>query len=82
MKQDEKIQKLTEQRCNVILIGDKEKDLGMAKNIKYDNIIKVGYLNEKKDEWLEEYCKKFDIVIMNDQGLETVIDILKQIIIE
>ncbi len=81
MKQDERMQKLAEQKCNIILIGDREKDLGMAKNIKYKNIIKVGYLNEKEEELFEEYSNKFDIVITNDQGLETISNILKRIAI-
>jgi 5'-nucleotidase len=54
----------------------------MVEHIKYDNIIKVGYLNEKEEELMEKYCEIFDIVITNDGGLEAVNDILKQIIIK
>lgn len=80
--EDEKIQNSIKGRDNVILLGDTEGDIGMVEHIKYDDIIKVGYLNEKEEELMEKYCEIFDIVITNDGGLEAVNKILKQIIIK
>ena len=77
---DEKIHNSIKDRNNVILLGDTEGDIGMVEHIKYDSIIKVGYLNEKETELMEKYCEIFDIVIINDGGLEVVNKILKQII--
>jgi len=62
------------------LIGDSEGDLGMVGHIKYDNIIKIGYLNEKEDELKDKYAEIFDVVILQDQGLEPIINILTQIV--
>lgn len=77
---DQKIQNRIKDKNNVILIGDSEGDLGMVEHIKYDNIIKIGYLNDKEDELKDKYAELFDVVILQDKGLETIINILKRII--
>ncbi len=77
---DEKIKSKIKNRNNVILIGDTEGDLGMVEHIKYDNIIKIGYLNEKEEELRDKYLEIFDVVITNDGSLEEVNKILNKII--
>lgn len=77
---DQNIQNRIKDKNNVILMGDSEGDLGMVGHIKYDNIIKIGYLNEKEDELKDKYAEIFDVVISHDQGLEPIINILKQIV--
>jgi 5'-nucleotidase len=52
----------------------------MVEHIKYDNIIKIGYLNEKLEELKDKYTDIFDVVILHDKGLDAIINILKQII--
>jgi len=77
---DQNIQNRIKDKNNVILMGDSEGDLGMVGHIKYDNIIKIGYLNEKEDELKDKYAEIFDVVILQDQGLEPIINILTQIV--
>ncbi|MDD3808597.1 MAG: hypothetical protein PHG49_03810 [Candidatus Pacebacteria bacterium] len=77
---DEKIKNKIRNRNNVILLGDTEGDLGMVENIQYDNIIKIGYLNEKEDILKDKYLDIFDVVITNDGGLDEVNKILNNII--
>ena len=77
---DGKIKNKIRNRNNVILLGDTEGDLGMVENIQYDNIIKIGYLNEKEDILKDKYLDIFDVVITNDGGLDEVNKILNNII--
>jgi 5'-nucleotidase len=77
--EDEKISKQIEGRKNVILIGDKESDLNMVSNIKFENIIKIGFLNEKEEELMDSFKKVFDIVVVNDGSLGVINEVLKAI---
>ncbi|MBU1349747.1 hypothetical protein KJ978_03455, partial [Patescibacteria group bacterium] len=45
----------------------------------YDNLIKIGFLNENVKENLEEYKKNYDVVILNDGSMEYVNDLLNEI---
>ncbi len=53
-------------RKNVILLGDSLGDLGMIEGFDYDNLIKIGFLNENVEGSLEEFKKSYDVVILND----------------
>jgi 5'-nucleotidase len=77
--EDKKITEQIKDKTNVILIGDKESDMGMVSNIKYDNIIKIGFLNEKENELLENFKNVFDIVIINDGSLKIVNEVFRTI---
>jgi len=44
-----------ESRKNVILLGDDLQDLGMVKNLDYENLIKIGFLNYNIEDNLERY---------------------------
>ena len=65
-------------RGNIIVMGDVIEDLKMIAEISYDNIIKVGYLNNPTQDshLIEEYEKVFDIVILNDGNLWPIVSII------
>ena len=67
-------------RKNVLLLGDSLGDIGMIKGFDYNNLIKIGFLNEKVNEHLEIYKKNFDVVILNDSSMDYVNGLLKEII--
>jgi 5'-nucleotidase len=66
-------------RKNVLLIGDSLGDLGMTKGFEYKTLLKIGFLNEKIEESLNEYKRNFDVVITNDSDMKYVNDFIKQI---
>lgn len=57
-------------RKNVLLLGDSLGDLKMIKGVDYNNLISVGFLNEKIKENLDLYKKFFDVVISGDGSFE------------
>lgn len=70
---------LIEQRKNVILLGDSLGDLGMITNSDYDNLIKVGFLNENVEENLNLYGENFDILLINDSDMNYVNKLMNEI---
>jgi len=66
-------------RRNVLLFGDDLGDVGMIKGFNYDNLIKIGFLNEDTKENLEEYKSNFDVVLINDSDMSYVNKLLKEI---
>lgn len=68
------------ERKNVILLGDSLGDLNMSEGLEHDIILKIGFLNDKEDELLEEYKKHFDLIITDDGSLEEVNKLLQEII--
>ncbi len=66
-------------RKNVLLLGDSLGDLKMTGQIGFDEIIKIGFLNENVEQNLEEYKKHFDVIILNDGSLEFVNNLLKEL---
>jgi 5'-nucleotidase len=67
-------------RKNVILLGDNLEDAGMIKGFDFENLIKIGFLNEKVKENLKEYKKVYDVLITNDSSMEFVNELLKEIL--
>lgn len=67
------------ERKNVLLLGDSLDDLGMVKGFDCENLIKIGFFNEKSEENLEYYKANFDAVILNDSSLEYVNNLLAEI---
>ena len=65
---------------NVILLGDDLQDLGMVKNLDYDNLIKIGFLNENVDENLEKYKEGYDVVITGDGDFSFVNELIGEIL--
>jgi len=71
----------TSSRKNVILLGDSLGDLQMADGMKnVDTCLKIGFLNAKVDEWLEEYKAKWDIVLVEDMTLDVAQTIVSSIL--
>jgi 5'-nucleotidase len=67
-------------RRNVILLGDSIGDLGMADGFPYQNLIKVGFLNENIKENLKAYKKAFDVVILNDGDMGFVVNLIREVV--
>jgi len=66
-------------RKNVILLGDEIGDIGMAEGLDYDNIIKIGFLNENVEERLALYKENFDVVLLGDGDFSFINDLVKDI---
>jgi 5'-nucleotidase len=69
-------------RKNVLLLGDSLGDIGMIEGFEYDNLIKIGFLNEAVEQNLPEFKKNFDVVLLNDSSMDYVNELLKDIIRE
>lgn len=59
-------------RKNVILLGDSLGDLEMVNGFEYDNLMSIGFQNDKRDKAGEEYENRFDVVLKGDGGFEYV----------
>ncbi|XP_054861159.1 cytosolic 5'-nucleotidase 3-like isoform X1 [Amphiprion ocellaris] len=58
-------------RPNVLLMGDSLGDLTMADGVQdMENILKIGYLNDKVEERKQSYLDSYDIVLVEDETLE------------
>lgn len=75
---DTEYHEMVKERNNVILMGDNIGDAGMAEGMDHcDVIIKVGYLGRNVEGNLQNYLKKFDIVLVNENTVNSVNAILK-----
>jgi len=70
--QDFPVFEVIKNRKNVLLLGDSLGDIGMIKGFDYDNLIKIGFLNEKIEESLPYYKKIYDVLILNDSSMDFV----------
>ena len=66
-------------RNNIILLGDSLDDVKIIKGFKYENLLKIGFLNSNIETNLEEYKKHFDIVIINNSSMDFVYNLLKEL---
>ncbi len=66
-------------RKNIILLGDDVSDAEMAEGFDYNDIIRIGFLNENIKERLNTFKDKFDVVILNDGNMDFVNDLIKEI---
>ncbi|KAG7504229.1 7-methylguanosine phosphate-specific 5' [Solea senegalensis] len=58
-------------RPNVLLMGDSLGDLNMADGVHdMENILKIGFLNDKVEERKQSYLDLYDIVLIKDETLE------------
>ena len=75
-------QQVVQNRRNLILIGDIIEDVNMVKNLDYDNMISIGFLNESRNLKIDvkPYLKAYDIVIANDGTFFEVNEIIKSIL--
>jgi cytosolic 5'-nucleotidase 3 len=65
-------------RKNVILLGDGISDVNMMNGFEYDNLIKIGFLNENSKGELAEFKKNYDIIILNDGTMDYVLESFKK----
>jgi 5'-nucleotidase len=68
------------ERRNVVLLGDSISDTDMVAGFEYDNLIKIGFLNDKIDQQRKQYTENFDIVIEGDGDLSFVNELLEELI--
>ena len=66
-------------RKNVILLGDSLWDPHMVDGFDYDNLLKIWFLNEKEEELLLEYKKRYDVIIIWDGDMGFINKILDNI---
>jgi len=66
-------------RKNVMLLGDSLGDIRMIEGFPYENLIKIGFLNENVEKNLEEFKKNFDIIILNDGNFDSVNELISEI---
>ncbi|XP_030591690.1 cytosolic 5'-nucleotidase 3-like [Archocentrus centrarchus] len=58
-------------RPNVLLLGDSLGDLNMADGVQdQENILKIGFLNDKVEERKQSYLDSYDIVLIKDETLD------------
>ncbi|XP_037664830.1 7-methylguanosine phosphate-specific 5'-nucleotidase [Choloepus didactylus] len=68
-------------KTNVILLGDSMGDLTMADGVPgVENILKIGFLNDKVEEQRERYMDSYDIVLEKDETLDVVNGLLQHIL--
>ncbi|KAL8601526.1 hypothetical protein ACOMHN_000468 [Nucella lapillus] len=68
-------------RENLILLGDSLGDLRMAEGAgKLECMLKIGFLNFKVEENLEQYKDSYDIVIIQDETMDVVNSVMKKIL--
>jgi len=67
-------------RTNLILLGDIIDDAKMADQLIHDTALKIGFLNNKVEEKLEDFIKTFDIIIMNDSSTDFINQTISDII--
>ena len=65
---------------NILLLGDNYEDEKMANGLHYEDIVKIGFLNEGVDENLDDYKRVFDVVILNDGSMDFANQFLKDLI--
>lgn len=67
-------------RKNILLLGDHPGDAGMSDGFDFENVIKIGFLNERVDENLKHYKEIFDVVLLGDPPFDFVVELLKEIV--
>lgn len=68
-------------RPNVLLLGDSLGDLSMADGVcEAQNVLTVGFLNDKVEERKESYVRSFDIVLIKDETMDVPNAVLRYII--
>lgn len=65
-------------RKNVILLGDGISDVNMMNGFKYDNLIKIGFLNENQKGELADFKKNYDVIVLNDGNMDYVLKSFEQ----
>ena len=66
-------------RKNVILVGDSPGDLHMSDGLEAQEIIRIGFLNDRVDQRWDEYQEKFDVVLLGDADIKFVVELISEI---
>ena len=74
------IQTKYEGRTHVLLLGDSMGDLSMTEGLRTEEVIRVGFLNINEQDKKEQYMEKFDIVLINDPGMDSIQKIVDRIL--
>jgi len=67
-------------RRNIILLGDSTSDVTMINGFNYDQIIKIGFLNENMADQLIAFKDAYDIIILNNGSMDYVNELLKELL--
>ena len=67
-------------RKNVLLLGDSLDDIGAIEGFDYDNLLKIGFLNENEKENLAYYQRAFDVIILKDGPIDFVNGLLQAVV--
>jgi len=67
-------------RENILLLGDNLGDAKVADNIEFDNLIKIGFLNDNVGGRLEEYKKSYDVILLGDPSMDYIIQFINGLI--
>jgi HAD superfamily hydrolase (TIGR01544 family) len=78
LKNYPEIHNIVLERKNVILLWDSMWDIHMIDGFDYDNLIKIWFLNSNVELQLDEYLKKYDIVITWDNDMSFINNFLKE----
>lgn len=70
------VNKLVENRKNVILLGDSTGDVGMIDGFDYNNLLKIGFLNYEVEKNLQEFKNAFDVILTHDAPMDYIYKIL------
>ena len=52
----------------------------MVKGFDYENLIKIGFLNENVEENLESFKANYDVLILNDSSMDYINKLLREIV--
>lgn len=77
LKDFPEIHEKIENRKNVILLWDSLWDPLMIEWFEYDNLLKIWFLNEKKEELEESYRKSYDLILTWDSDFHVWEELLK-----
>jgi HAD superfamily hydrolase (TIGR01544 family) len=80
IKDFSEINQKVKNRKNVILLWDSISDIDMISWFKYDNLLKIWFLNKDIDKNLAGYKENFDVVITDDGSMEFVNKLLEEIL--
>ncbi|NWI18842.1 5NT3B nucleotidase, partial [Crypturellus soui] len=70
-------------RTSILLLGDSMGDLTMADGVpSVENILKIGFLNDKVEERRGNYLDAYDVVLESDETLDVVNGILRYVLTE
>jgi len=64
------------ERKNVILLGDGPEDIGMIEGFDYENLLKVGFLNEEIGKDIKIFKKNFDVILPGDSDMKWINEFL------